>query len=403
MGGVARRATVIKNYRATHPNVLPVCGGGWAQGSSAESQKVQSLFLMDAMGTMGYSVVNVAPSDLSWGVEVLRQTALKNKIDLVASNLKSKADGKYIFNPYVIRNVKGICVAFLGVMQEGEPMAPYTTNTADSDNLQIIDAKEAVGALLPEVRAKADVIVCFTHIGQRKTQQLADEQKGIDVAISGMDGFVNYKATEVGTDSTTGKTIVLEAGERGKYLGAFSMVVSEHGKILRYTNEVHALDKNVKDDSLMSLQVNDLKDRLKEIHKREALEGAVGGGAGVAAGSGPQEKFIGSLVCARCHQAAYDSWKDSKHAHAMAALEAKAMEGSAECLKCHVTGYNEPSGYPTGQEMGSVSCEQCHGYGTLHGDSKFQVKPAAATCTACHDQKNSPNFDYKSYWSKMAH
>lgn len=394
---------MIQNYKALHPNVLGVNGGGWAMGGAAESQKAQSLFLMDAMGAMQYAAVNVAPPDLSWGVEVLRAAAAKNKVDLVSSNLKTKSDGKYVFNPYLVRDVRGIRVGFLGVMQEDEAMAPFGPG---GENLEVVEPKAAVAAVLPELKAKADVIVLFSHLGQRKTQQLVDEVKGINVALSGMDGFVNHKPTEVGTDSTGGVTYILEAGDRGKYVGAFTMVVSETGKVLRHTNEVHTLDKNVKDDSLIALSVIALKDELKEIRKREAVEQAVSNSnAGVAgtAAAGPQEKFIGANMCARCHQAEFDSWKATPHAHAMKSLETKAMESSAECLKCHVTGYNQASGYPAGQEMGSISCEQCHGYGTLHGDGKFIAKPGPESCTVCHDKKNSPNFDYPSYLAKMAH
>jgi 2',3'-cyclic-nucleotide 2'-phosphodiesterase (5'-nucleotidase family) len=394
---------VIQTYRATHANVLPVNGGGWAMGGTMESQKTQSLFLMDAMGKMGYPVVNVTPVDLTYGVETLRQAALKNKIQLVASNLRSKAKDAYVFEPYVVLNEMGIRVAFLGLMEEGEPLSPLTT---EGDDLMTVDPADAVRALLPEVRTKADVVVVFAHLTQRKTQQLVDDVKGIDIAVSGKDGFVNYKPTEVGGDSTgadsmASKSLVLEAGERGKYLGALTFVVSEHGKILRYNHEIHSLDKNVKDDSLMALAVTDLKARLADVRKREAVEQAVG--ANNQANT-PHEKFLGAQVCARCHQAAFDSWKASPHANSMAVLEAKAMEGSADCLKCHVTGFNQPSGYPNSStELGNVSCEQCHGLGTLHGDKTFVVHPAAQSCTVCHDQKNSPHFDYKAYWSKIAH
>jgi hypothetical protein len=400
LGGVARRATVIHNYRATHANVLPVHGGGWAMPGVAESQKIQSEFLVDAMGAMGYQAVNVAPIDLNYGVEALRQKAAANKLDLVSSNLKRKSNDQFVFNPYVIRNVKGIRVAFLGVMAEGEALSPANS---EGDDLNVLEPHAAIEALLPEVRTKADVVVVFSHLAQRRTQQLADEVKGIDVAIAGGDGFMNQKATEIGSDSTASKCLMLEAGERGKYLGALAMVVSEHGKILRYTHQIHQLDKNIKDDSTMALRVEDLKQRLKEARKREAVEGIVGNQA-AAAGAGPQEKFLGGSMCARCHQAEYNSWKDSKHAHSLATLETKAMDGAAECLKCHVTGYNMPSGYPSAQnELGTVSCEQCHGFGTLHGDGKFVAKPAESSCVVCHDPKNSPKFDYKTYWEKMAH
>jgi 2',3'-cyclic-nucleotide 2'-phosphodiesterase (5'-nucleotidase family) len=390
---------VIKNYRATHPNVLAVSGGGFAMPGTLESQKVQSFFQLKVMGGLDYAAVNVTPSDLNYGVEALRQAALAEKVDLVSSNLKRKANGQFVFKPYVVKNMHGIRVALLGVMEEGEPIAPVTT---EGDALQVIPPQEAVAALLPEVRAKADVVVVFSHLTQRKTQQLADEVRGIDIAISGKDGFVNYKPTEVGTDST-GKTLILEAGERGKYIGALTFVVSEHGKMLRYNHEVHSLDKNVKDDSLMALQVTALKDQLKEVRKREAVEQVVGQ-TSPGATQAAHEKYLGGQICSRCHADAFTVWKKSPHASALTSLEAKAMEGSAECLKCHVTGYNQTSGYPSAPtEMGAVSCEQCHGFGTLHGDKTFIAKPGAETCKVCHDQKNSPNFDYKKYCSQIAH
>lgn len=394
---------MIKNYRATHANVLPVNGGGWAMPGTAESQKVQSYFLMDAMGAMQYSAVNVAPVDMTFGVEELRKKAAETKVDLISSNLKRQSNDSFVFNPYLIRNVKGIRVAFLGVMQDGEAISPKNN---EGDDLVILDPHEAVQALLPEVRAKADVVVVFSHLSQRRTQQLADEVDGIDVAVSGGDGFINQKVTEIGADSTGGRTLVVEAGERGKYLGALVMVVSEHGKVLRYTHQVHQVDKNTADDSTMQVAVEGLKQRLKEVRKREAVESVVGSTPTTpgAASAGPQEKFLGAQMCARCHQAEYQSWKDSKHAHSMASLETKAMEGAAECLKCHVTGYNVQSGYPNTQsELGTVSCEQCHGFGTLHGDGKFVARPTESSCVVCHDAKNSPKFEFKEYWAKVAH
>ncbi len=390
---------MVKNYESTHPNVLMVSGGGWATPGSQESQKIQSYFQLRVMGMLHYTAANVTPVDLTYGVEALRQAAAASKVELISSNLKRKADGQFVFKPYVIKNEHGIRVAFLGVMEEGEAIAPATI---EGDALQVVPPQEAVAALLPEVRAKADVVVVFSHLTQRKTQQLADEVKGIDIAISGKDGFVNYKPTEVGTDST-GKTLILEAGQQGKYLGALTFVVSEHGKILRYNHEVHSLDHNVKDDSLVAVQVTALKEQLKDVRKREAVEQVVGQQQ-PGASPAPHEKYLGGSICARCHADAFAAWKKSPHAAALTALEAKAMDGSAECLKCHVTGYSQPSGYPNAQtETGSVSCEECHGFGTLHGDKTFVAHPSAETCKVCHDTKNSPNFDYKKYWGQIAH
>lgn len=348
------------------------------------------------MGKLGYSIVNVAPPDLASGVEALRKTALRDKFDLVSSNIQHKSNGQLVFKPYVVREIQGVRLGFMGVIPVDSDLS---TSTTDVDDLVASDPEEAVRKLLPEVRAKSDVVVVFSHLMQRKTMQLLDDVKGIDIAISGGDGFMSQKPTEVGTDST-GKSLMLEAGDRSKYLGALTLVVGDNGKILRWTNNLHSLDKNVKEDSSVVLEVKAFQERLREVKKKEAVEASVG----TNTNTGPQEKYLGANICMRCHQAAYKSWSDSPHAHTMASLEAKSMESKAECLKCHTTGYNQPSGFPNSQpEMGSVSCEQCHGYGTQHGDKDFHVKPAAESCVVCHDKANSPKFDYASYWAKIAH
>jgi 2',3'-cyclic-nucleotide 2'-phosphodiesterase (5'-nucleotidase family) len=398
LGGVARRATIINNYRSQNPNVLAVDGGGWALGA-LESQKVQSLFIAEMMGHLGYSVVNVGPADLGYGVGVLREAAKTNRFGLVASNLQW-ISGKPVFDRTAIREIQGIRVGFLGVMNEGE-LLPASD---DSDSLQTTDPAAAIRELLPALRPKVDVVVLFAHVSQRRTQQICDEIKGIDLAVSGGDGFVNHKPTEVGNDST-GKSLILEAGQQGKYVGALKFVVSETGKILRYDHQMHSLDKNVKNDSLVALKVEEFKVKQREVRKREAVEQAMGNSQPApTTPAAHREKFLGAQVCARCHGSAYDAWKDTPHAKSFASLERKQMEGSAECLKCHVTGFNQPNGYPNAQlELGSVSCESCHGQGTLHGGKDFVAKPSAQSCTTCHDAKNSPKFDYATYWARMAH
>ena len=80
------------------------------------------------------------------------------------------------------------------------------------------------------------------------------------------------------------------------------------------------------------------------------------------------------------------------------------MEGSSECLSCHVTGHTEPTGYVLNKtDLGKVSCEQCHGHGTMHGEPGFIARPTAASCLVCHDKKNSPHFDFAKYWEAIAH
>ena len=386
---------VINKYRKSHANVCVVEGGGWVEGQS-ESQKFQSLFVARMMGDMGYAVVNVGPSDLLYGVPTLEETAKKAGFKLVSANILKKSTGKLLFEPYVVREFQGVRMAFVGVVAENSSIA---TVNPETDDFAIANVETTLTDLLPKVRKKADVVVVFTHMGARASQKLVDDIKGIDIAINGADPMVNSKPVEVGNEDI-GHSLVCSAGERVKDIGALDLIVSDKGKILRWTHEMHGLDSNVPEDSTMRVQVDAFKEQLREVKKREVVEQVVG----QQSPQGPHEKYLGANTCARCHEAAFKAWDASAHARSLAALEHKSMETSTECLSCHVTGHSDPEGYALNKaDLGMVSCEECHGHGTTHGDTGFIAHPTPESCRVCHDKKNSPKFDYAKYWKEIAH
>ena len=385
---------VIDTYRKKSPNVMLVEGGGWVEGES-ESQKFQSLFVGRMMGDLAYDVVNVGPSDVLYGVETLKETAKKGGFDLVSANILQKSSGKHLFDPYVIKQVGGFKIAFLGVVAENSSIA---TVTPEKDDFALANVQETLNELIPKVRKKADLVVVFSHMGSRLSQKLVDEVKGIDVAINGADPMVSTKPFEVGNEEI-GYSLVCSAGDRGKWVGALSLIVSDKGKLLRWSNEVHGLDANVREDSTMRVKVDAFKEELREVKKREMVEQVVGQQT-----EHPQEKFLGANTCKRCHEQAFAAWDASAHARSLASLEGKAMEGSGQCLQCHVTGHTELGGYALNKaDLGNVSCEQCHGHGTMHGEAGFIARPTAESCLVCHDKANSPDFNYAKYWEAIAH
>jgi hypothetical protein len=86
----------------------------------------------------------------------------------------------------------------------------------------------------------------------------------------------------------------------------------------------------------------------------------------------PQGQYKGAKMCMLCHFEVHGDWKQDQHALAFEDLPTK-YEKDGECLKCHATGYGQPTGYG-GPEMASsallqgVTCEACHGPGSEHID-----------------------------------
>jgi len=122
------------------------------------------------------------------------------------------------------------------------------------------------------------------------------------------------------------------------------------------------------------------------------------------------QTYIGVTKCGSCHFEKYQDWRKSqeKHAKAFEIMPASTKENAA-CLKCHTTGFGEPSGFHTAADraLAGVTCEACHGPGSIHAElskpfaNKKQLAPEQDkiardsiyrmlpqnVCVTCHDSR----------------
>jgi hypothetical protein len=128
------------------------------------------------------------------------------------------------------------------------------------------------------------------------------------------------------------------------------------------------------------------------------------------------QTYLGSKQCASCHFEQFLSWRKTKHTEGFDILPAK-YKKDASCLKCHSTGYGEPTGYTDGNTaLAGTTCEACHGPGSKHAEiakpfakkknltkeeeaqargSIYKILPDVA-CLHCHEaqqHKEHPPYD----------
>jgi hypothetical protein len=213
------------------------------------------------------------------------------------------------------------------------------------------------------------------------------------------------------------KTRLIEVGHKGMY--AIVLGLYEDPQQIRYQRV--PLDSRFGDSKRMIKVMSNYQDQLKQL----GLEGL---------GLKPQKHPSGR---------AYAIWKDTPHAHALETLEKlePSRQFDAECLSCHVTGWEPQKFIPlTGGYLsmaktpllGGNGCENCHGPGSAHvaaelGEGKVtpaeisrfrsEMRLSLATkegrrkvidgCLQCHDIDNSIGFKngdaFDSYWPKVKH
>lgn len=80
------------------------------------------------------------------------------------------------------------------------------------------------------------------------------------------------------------------------------------------------------------------------------------------------QTYVGTKECAACHFEQFMAWRGTPHAKAFEILPAK-YRADETCLKCHTTGFGEPTGFKSIEQTPNLagnSCEGCHGPGSKH-------------------------------------
>ena len=130
--------------------------------------------------------------------------------------------------------------------------------------------------------------------------------------------------------------------------------------------------------------------------------------------------YVGVKVCTKCHDLQGESWAGTAHATSFDSLKAgvKAEEKKKakldpakdytkdkDCVGCHSSGFGQPGGYVLGtppggpKQLGSVSCESCHGpgggYRDLHSKAEKRLKQTSESTPRGTLVSAGQNFDYE--------
>jgi hypothetical protein len=411
---------------------------------------------------MGYDVVNVGEKDLMMGVRFLSEVSPKAKFSLVSTNLVDKKTGMCVFKPYVIKEVVGLKVAILGLLDD-----QFNPTLREKDaGLTILEPFSALKATLKGLREYCDLFIVLSQLGESKDRKLARENPAIDLILGG--GGESKKGV---TERENG-TAIYRLEPRGGYLGRVDYSLSDTKRPIQFmiSSEREAVEKKLerlishstqmktemsksgKRDDIKVKELRFLESKQKELEKAllafedknfyrhvaipvqtaipddprivKELETYRAESAKlhkpkvvVQVGKDLSEKeliaripktspFAGAISCKRCHEVNYRNWLKTKHAAASQTIAASPKYAQEECLMCHSTGYGKMGEYATISEipfyLQGVQCEACHGEGKdhLHGGS-VERKVTLGICRNCHTKDQSPIFNYIAYIEKI--
>jgi 2',3'-cyclic-nucleotide 2'-phosphodiesterase (5'-nucleotidase family) len=217
VGGLARRATAVKESRAAGPTV--VVGSGDAlfrrpeiPGPAAAGCEARARLILQELGRVGIAGMAVGERDLAMGARWLLREAAEAKVPLLAANVRD-AQGKAPFAATAMVREGGKAIGLVGATMPG----PLPEGLTAADPAPFI--REAVAALRKE---GAELVVGLLHLNYEATRKLLGEVEGMDLAMIAHEG--RFLRPE-----TLGKTLAMGAGDRGRQLGKLTLYTATTG------------------------------------------------------------------------------------------------------------------------------------------------------------------------------
>lgn len=179
VGGAAYLAAHLRKLGAGQPNTLVVAAGDIVGASPLTSGLFHDEPTVEVMNAIGLSVTTIGNHELDEGIDELQRlrkggchpkdgcklgsTFGGAKYEMLGANITFAAGGPPPLPAYVIREVVGIPIAFVGMPLQGTPHA-LTPDAAAG--LVFADEAKTANALVPEIRKKGvEAIVLLIHEG----------------------------------------------------------------------------------------------------------------------------------------------------------------------------------------------------------------------------------------------
>ena len=196
--------------------------------------------MVGAMNRMGYNALTVGQGELRLGSEELLKIMAYADFPFLSANLTRGEGGPLLFQPYTSLQLDGHRVAIIGVT------APEDTDIhqLEEGEVGVLDPIESVRQQVATVKAQAEVIIVLSHLGLEMDQKLAHQVGEIDLVVGGRSG---ENLEEPIQDEVTG-TVIVQAGQRGEWLGIIDLELDQRGRIVSYKGRNLVLIEEIPED-----------------------------------------------------------------------------------------------------------------------------------------------------------
>lgn len=227
LGGIAKRANLVKEIRERENNVLLLDAGDVFQGTPWFDVYGGEVDLK-LMSEMKYDAMAVGNHEFDYGLDAFAETAKHADFPILASNYGTRntpLDG--VIHRFITKETAGVKVGIFGLGIELEGVVDPALYGAVQSRDPVIWAEGMVRSL--RRFHNCDIVICLSHLGYRYGQpgrmhdvKLAGMVDGIDLIIGGhTHTFLDLP--DIIANPSGSKTIVTQMGHSGIRLGRIDL------------------------------------------------------------------------------------------------------------------------------------------------------------------------------------
>ncbi|MBS57028.1 MAG: hypothetical protein CMP16_04045 [Rickettsiales bacterium] len=274
MGGLARKSTIINNNKSDGYEVLIADAGNLffkkdnlSPGVTMETAKATAEIIVSCFNEIGCDVFSPSSQDFAGGYEFLKSLENKSNFPFISANIFSKY-GQKIFDPYIIENIKGKKIAFIGLSSKFE-----------SEEISVEEPFKILDKVLKDIKSKADMVVLLFNASDKDLNILKSKNYNIDLAIRSRSNLPAKTSNDGGVYNIP----IYSLGSRGKYVYDFDIKIDNNSsdfidlkyvqsKLSKTNNFLKKHNINFNESLDLSTQFKDSPEILKDVQKNLKLK-----------------------------------------------------------------------------------------------------------------------------------
>lgn len=252
--------------------------------------------------------------------------------------------------------------------------------------------REALAEMMIQAEEN-EFIILLSHSGLSIDREIAEDFPKIDVIVGG------HSQSKLEEPLIIGKTLIIQTPGSGRYVGRLDLKLTNNADLENYQYSLVPMTPELPSDTNITRIIEDYEhafftDKIPRPHIPVYPD---------------LFEVASAEVCRRCHEWQYQQWQETPHAHAFEIIIERRKIYNPSCLSCHTTGFGHDSGYVSQDDtpqLINVSCTECHYSLPGHRANPHIIKPAPIleeTCVRCHNNRNSPDFNYEKYILEVLH